>query len=124
MKKKVLLIGLFLFFISFINVKADTEQVQKVCVRAHVDSYYVVSIPKNTEDEVFVKIDGDIAGDERIKIDVEDTNINTYLYWNELPKVLKGTKTHKTKYYNYRISLEKIWNKGLLSPYFFVLSSC
>lgn len=94
--KKISILFLILF-ISVVNVKADyreaqerkasesyssniecnKDSVQKVNVKASMPSTYYISIPKETESEIFIKVSGDISGDERIHISID--NIDKYI---------------------------------------------
>ena len=89
--------------VSYQNVYE--ESINQVSVKASQGSSYIISIPKETEEEVFVEVNGDIAGDERLHINVINTDIDAYLYWDSLPITLKGRKFSDR--IEYKISLEK-----------------
>lgn len=82
----------------------DAEGSQEVKVTVCVPSTYIVSIPKETNETFTVKVNGDIASDERLHLVIE--NINRYFYYNELPSVITGKKLTKEKT-TYKISLER-----------------
>lgn len=92
---------------STASVEYDTvnyDSVQEVKVSVCVPSVYVVSIPKETESIFTIKVNGDIASDERLHLVAGD--IDKYLYFDELPSVITGRKLTKEKM-NFKISLER-----------------
>lgn len=89
---------------SFTSTEYDKDTVQRVSVRAVVPSTYTISIPKESDSEVYITVKGDIAGNERVHLIVD--NIDKYINWNEMGTTFRFNKISKSK--NYKVILEEV----------------
>ena len=89
---------------SFTSTEYDKDTVQRVSVRAAMPSTYTISIPKESDSEVYITVNGDIAGNERVHLIVD--NMSKYINWNEMGTTFRFNKVSKSM--NYKIILEEV----------------